>query len=114
MHLLHDLRIARESAGVEMLHLAGQLRDFLCGLRIALDHLTQPAQLAHALLEGALTVFGIVGRADGRRLRTTGRGIAIVARVDVVPHSAIGAAPTIASITTQRALLLISEVAAQL
>src|SRR5260370_5102485 len=39
MHLFHHRRIAREAAGIKLLHLPRQLLHFFHGLRIALYHL---------------------------------------------------------------------------
>ena len=91
MHLLHHRRIARKPAGIELLHLSGQFLHVFRSLRIALHHLFELIQLAHALLIGALGIGGIAG-CISRRRPLSGLAIAIIAGVDVVPSSAVSTA----------------------
>ncbi len=59
MHLLDHSGIAKETVGIELLHLAGEFLDSLCCLRIVMDHLAEMVEFAHSLLERALGVSGI-------------------------------------------------------
>src|SRR5580698_10362581 len=100
MHLLHHIRIAREAAWVELLHLLRQLTHFFRSLGIALHHLAKLIQLTQALFIGALIISWIAIGVGWIWLlpRLT---IAIVARVDVTQDETVGVPSTsITHITT--------------
>ena len=91
VHLLHHRWIAREAAGIELLHLPCQLLHFFCGLRITLYHLPELVQFAYTLLIRALRISRIA-RGVSRRWPLPDLTIAIVTGIDVAPDSAIRAA----------------------
>src|SRR5438270_4389239 len=89
VHLFYHRRIAWKPAGIELLHLPRQFLHLFHRLLIALNHLPQLVQLAHALLIGPLRICRITGRVKRRRPLLPGLTIAIVTSIDIAPHSPV-------------------------
>ena len=101
MHLLYHGRVAGKTTGIELLHLPRQVLHVFGGLRVALHHLPELVQLAHALLIVTLRVGGIAGGVKLWRSLWGRLTIAVVTRVDVAPDGAVRAAsPAVAYVTT--------------